>query len=140
MSLTTVLTSIALLSTPSWAQYSLQTDFMSGNFFDQFSFWDSADPTNGFVTYEPQSVAQSSGLIESSSGNVKLLVDSTNVTPNGRPSVRLTSTASWDEGLFIADIEHMPGGVCGTWPAMWLVGPNWPAGGEIGMLQPLLLY
>jgi hypothetical protein len=20
-------------------------------------------------------------------------------------------------GLFIADIEHMPGGICGTWPA-----------------------
>ena len=20
---------------------------------------------------------------------------------------------------------------CGTWPAFWLVGPNWPNGGEI---------
>jgi len=35
----------------------------------------------------------------------------------GRNSVRLVSKKSWTHGLFIADIAHMPGGVCGTWPS-----------------------
>jgi hypothetical protein len=35
----------------------------------------------------------------------------------GRNSVRLVSKKSWTHGLFIADIAHMPGGICGTWPA-----------------------
>lgn len=29
----------------------------------------------------------------------------------------------------------MPFG-CGTWPAYWLVGPNWPSGGEIDVSMP----
>lgn len=35
----------------------------------------------------------------------------------GRKSVRIMSQKSWTHGLFIADILHMPGGTCGTWPA-----------------------
>jgi hypothetical protein len=35
----------------------------------------------------------------------------------GRKSVRISSKKSWTHGLFIADIKHMPGGICGTWPA-----------------------
>jgi hypothetical protein len=31
--------------------------------------------------------------------------------------VRIVSKKNWTHGLFIADIEHMPGGICGTWPA-----------------------
>ncbi len=32
------------------------------------------------------------------------------------------------------DAYHMPTG-CGTWPAWWQNGPNWPAGGEIDILE-----
>lgn len=35
----------------------------------------------------------------------------------GRKSVRISSQKSWTHGLFLADISHMPGGICGTWPA-----------------------
>lgn len=33
------------------------------------------------------------------------------------------------KGVFIADIAHMPGGACGSWPAFWMFGPNWPNSG-----------
>lgn len=59
----------------------------------------------------------------------------TNVTPNGRPSVRISSNKTYNSGLFILDVKHMPFG-CGTWPAYWLVGPNWPSGGEIDVSMP----
>jgi len=32
------------------------------------------------------------------------------------------------------DSVHMPTG-CGTWPAFWSNGPNWPQGGEIDVLE-----
>ena len=108
---------------------------MSGNFYDEFSFWDSADPTNGFVAYQARSTAESQNLISGGSGNATFGVDSSNQAPNGRASVRLTSNKSYQSGLFILDVEHMPGGVCGTWPAFWMVGPDWPNQGEIDIIE-----
>jgi hypothetical protein len=29
----------------------------------------------------------------------------------------------------------MPGGICGTWPAFWMFGPNWPSSGEIDIIE-----
>lgn len=132
---TTIVTTLGLLSSTGWAQYVLQDDYMQGgDFFSKFSFWDSTDPTNGFVEYQSESGAQSAGLISSSSSSAEMKVADTGITPNGRPSVRITSTETYQEGLVVIDVEHMPEG-CGTWPAFWMVGPNWPAGGEIGMLS-----
>jgi hypothetical protein len=53
----------------------------------------------------------------------------------GRASVRLTSNKAYTHGLFIADISHMPGGICGVWPAFWTFGPNWPSSGEIDIIE-----
>ena len=103
------------------AQYQLVDDYVSGgNFFDKFTF-DTYEPTHGFVQYQDRGSAQSRGLISSSSSNVRMGVDHTNVTPNSRPSVRITSTKTYSSGLFILDLQHMPGGICGTWPAFWYV-------------------
>ena len=49
-------------------------------------------------------------------------VDHTNVASGaGRASVRLTSEKSYNHGLVILDLAHMPGGICGTWPALYVV-------------------
>jgi Glycosyl hydrolases family 16 len=63
-------------------------------------------------------------------------VDHTNVASgSGRSSVRITSKKSYNHGLIILDVAHMPGGICGTWPAFWTVGPNWPNSGEIDIIE-----
>jgi hypothetical protein len=36
--------------------------------------------------------------------------------------------------MVLMDAYHMPTG-CGTWPAWWQNGPNWPYGGEIDILE-----
>lgn len=108
------------------AAYTLQDSYAPQSFFSMFSFWDQADPTNGYVDYVSQGSAQSDGLIQTNSNNVYFGVDHNNTASgSGRKSVRLTSQKSYDNGLFILDASHMPQG-CGTWPAFWLVGPNWP--------------
>ena len=106
-----------------------------GNFFEQFTFWNTTDPTNGFVQYQSQDGANSLGLISSSASNIQMSVDHTSVVTDGRPSVRITSKASYQSGLFIIDLDHMPGGICGTWPAFWLVGPDWPNQGEVDIIE-----
>jgi len=61
-------------------------------------------------------------------------VDTTKQWPNGgpgRPSVRIVSDNTYTHGLFVLNLAHMPQG-CGTWPAFWLLGPDWPSHGEIG--------
>ena len=118
------------------ASYGLLATYDSGNFFSDFSFYTGTDPTNGYVSYQSESAAQSEGLINTNNGQIYLGVDSTTVNPSaGRASVRVTSNAGYTHGLFIADIAHMPGSICGVWPAFWLFGPNWPSSGEIDVIE-----
>ena len=136
MHFTTLLSSLALLSSTGWAGYTLVDDYMSGNFFDEFSFWDSADPTNGFVSYQSRDSSESQNLIGGGTGGVASFgVNNKTNAPNGRESVRITSNKSYQSGLFIIDVAHMPGGICGTWPAFWMVGPDWPNQGEIDIIE-----
>lgn len=61
--------------------------------------------------------------------------DHTNkATGRGRQSVRLSSKAAYNGGLFIHDLVHMPVGP-GTWPAYWFVGPDWPNNGEADIIE-----
>ena len=63
-------------------------------------------------------------------------VDNTNVASGrGRESIRITSKNSYNHGLFMLDLAHMPGGQCGSWPAFWLLGPNWPNSGELDIIE-----
>lgn len=121
------------------AGYALKDDYNPSVFFDMFDFWTWSDPTHGFVQYIDQTSARNQGLISNSS-NVYVGVDHTNITPNGRPSIRLTSKEAYNSGsLVILDLAHMPGNACGAWPAYWMVGPDWPNGGEIDIIEGVSL-
>ena len=139
-------------------QYELVASYSPINFFDNFEFFtvsifsfctlirkylprpptdhhaQGPDPTNGFVQYADRATAFATNLTRVTSELVYLGVDHSNVyspTSPGRPSVRVQSKMTFTEGLFVLDLAHMPVG-CGTWPAYWTVGPEWPRYGEIG--------
>ncbi|KAK5072684.1 hypothetical protein LTS08_004876 [Lithohypha guttulata] len=119
-----------------WAAYTLKDDYSGDKFFGMFDFFTEADPTHGYVDYISQSAAQSAGLINNNNNQVYMGVDTKNIASGrGRKSVRLTSKAVYNHGLIILDLEHMPGSVCGTWPAFWTVGPDWPNSGEIDIIE-----
>jgi len=105
------------------------------NFFNEFSFFTDNDPTHGYVNYVSKQQAQQEGLINTNNNKVYIGTDHNNVAGGrGRNAVRLTSNRNYNSGIFVIDLDHMPQG-CGTWPAYWLVGPNWPSGGEIDVIE-----
>lgn len=128
---------------PSPDRYQLVNSYTGADFFTGWSFWDQPDPTNGFVNYTNQTVASASGLAGFIYNNATgeetayLGVDSQTMNPAaGRASVRISSEQTWNAGgLFVADVRHTPQGICGTWPALWLVGPDWPNQGEIDIIE-----
>lgn len=84
--------------------------------------------------YVNDTIADRNGYVVTEDDSVSIYVDTTNKWPRGgpgRPAVRLISDNTYTHGLFILDLNHMPYG-CGTWPAYWLLGPDWPTQGEIG--------
>ncbi|KAA8907441.1 putative endo-1,3(4)-beta-glucanase [Sphaerosporella brunnea] len=113
----------------------LVASYSGASFFDGFDFFTGSDPTNGFVKYIDQATAQSQGMISTSGSSVYFGVDNKNVAPNGRQSIRLESKQRFTRGLFILDAAHIPGDVCGSWPAFWTVGDNWPNQGEIDIIE-----
>ncbi|KAH6670716.1 concanavalin A-like lectin/glucanase domain-containing protein [Halenospora varia] len=124
------------------AAYTIQDSYTTSNFFTTgsgFTFFSGKDPTNGDVKYVTKTDANTSSLAGISNGAVYLGVDHTTVNPPaGRQSVRLESAKTYQNGLFIADIAHMPASTCGVWPAFWTLGTGaqeWPAYGEIDILE-----
>jgi hypothetical protein len=89
--------------------------------------------------YVDFSTATSAGYISSSdNGPAYIGVDHTSVLGGssvGRESVRIQTSKTFTHGLFILDASNMPGGACGTWPAWWSYGPNWPNSGEIDIIE-----
>ena len=131
-----------LFATAASALYTKCDHYNASNFFDEFSFFSGGDPTGGFVNYQNASQANLSSLagytLESSQSleSIFLGVDCHTMNPPapGRNSVRVTSNKAYTQGLFIADIAHMPS-ECGVWPAFWTFGPNWPKSGEIDIIE-----
>ncbi|KAF4470761.1 mixed-linked glucanase precursor MLG1 [Fusarium albosuccineum] len=119
--------------------YSLAHSYIGESLISGFRWHDGPDLSNGFVSYQNQKNALDLDLysVDPSSKAVRLGVDSTNKygLNEGRPSIRLESKDSYQHGLFIADFLHMPPSQCGTWPAFWAYGADWPMGGEIDIIE-----
>lgn len=114
------------------------TDFYTGqSFLDDWDFFSFDDPTHGNVNYQTRQNALKKKLAYvQDDGTTILAVDDFSTVPVGgkRDSVRISSKKTYNGGLFIADFFAMPHG-CSVWPAYWSVGPNWPAAGEIDILE-----
>ncbi|KAK7745382.1 hypothetical protein SLS53_002878 [Cytospora paraplurivora] len=117
------------------AIYTLQDNYDKTNFFDEFEFFSEADPTNGFVQYQDATSASSLGLAGYNEDAIYLGADHTTKNPaNGRASTRVYSKKTYTQMLLVADVVHMPVG-CGTWPALWSYGSDWPTQGEIDIIE-----
>lgn len=129
---------IPVAHTPQLQDYGLADTYAAGNFFKDFEVYSGPDPKKGFVQYVDNGAALEQkliGTIPTGNNSIYIGVDHHNKAPKGRASIRVTSKKAYDHGLFIADIQHMPGGICGVWPAFWLLGPDWPAAGEIDIIE-----
>lgn len=129
--------------------YTLVDDYLQSpsTLINDFTFFTGPDPTDGLVNYVDSATAISTALIGIVAGNssspftsgsqaLYIGVDTSSVTPAGRPSVRISSKKIYQPGmLLVADIAHMPAG-CGTWPALWMLGAGtWPDSGEIDIVE-----
>lgn len=122
------------------AAYVVQDDYKIDTFADQFNFVTGDDPTHGYVNYIDRKTAESSNLYKVNNGKVYIGVDKDNqATGRGRNSIRLESKTRYTLGLFILDLQHIPGSICGSWPAFWTVGSNWPSNGEIDIVEGKLI-
>lgn len=126
---------LGLLSTWSEGAYVLEDNYTPDLFFSMFSFstvssilsppiaqpidiLQVSDPNSGYVTFVDEPTAFRESLINNQSHQVHIGVDSTNIASGtGRSSVKIISNKSYNRGLFILDLAHMPGSICGVWPA-----------------------
>ncbi|KAH9891115.1 concanavalin A-like lectin/glucanase domain-containing protein [Cubamyces lactineus] len=122
-------------SVPS-SPWKVAQSYQGTSFFDGWDFQNSPDDTtHGVAMYIDRDTAQAANLIEiNDAGNAVMRVETTGTVSNLRKSIRITTQYSYTGGLVVLDAVHMPTG-CGTWPAFWSNGPNWPAGGEIDMVE-----
>jgi len=117
-------------------KYTLKDFYQGNSFLSDWEFYTEPDPTNGYVNFQSREDAIQNNLAVVNNGKAIFSVDDiTELPPGGmRNSIRITSPNTYSGGVFIADFEAMPYG-CGVWPAFWSVGPNWPAGGEIDVVE-----
>ncbi|KAG1899021.1 2 beta-glucan [Suillus fuscotomentosus] len=121
----------------SGATYQRSSQLAGQSFLDAFEFQAISDPTHGRVTYVNESTAKADKLVSVANNTLTLRADYTTKLSSsdpGRKSFRIMSNSQYETHVAIFDIAHMPQG-CGTWPAIWEVGENWPNGGEIDIVE-----
>ncbi|THH17007.1 hypothetical protein EW146_g3741 [Bondarzewia mesenterica] len=103
-----------------------------------FAFYNGVDPTHGTVDYVDRDTAFGNGLAYvMNDSKVIMKGDDTSWLASGqnRQSVRVSSYAQYNTGLFVLDVDRAPWG-CGVWPAFWTLGNGvWPQTGEIDIIE-----
>ncbi|KAI1796360.1 concanavalin A-like lectin/glucanase domain-containing protein [Ganoderma leucocontextum] len=137
------LASALFAASPAFAAYNLIKEYQGTNFFSGWEFYGNYDNlTNGDVTYVDQANATTSKLAYvNDAGNAIIKVDNTSLVQYNykRNSVRIETLDYFPIGtILLFDAVHVPYG-CSVWPSFWTKGPNWPAGGEIDVLEAVNL-
>ncbi|PPQ67675.1 hypothetical protein CVT25_012703 [Psilocybe cyanescens] len=110
-----------------------QDTYAGKTFFDEWDFFNTEDPTHGQVDYVDKSTAEAMGLFwVADDGTAFMKADDTSVLPLGvnRSSVRITSTKTYNTGLFILDLNKAPWG-CVAMKLSGLLSGLWEATGLI---------
>jgi len=132
----TLVLAVLCLCVPLINAYAISDNWVGGDIFNHFTWYSGADPTHGYVYYATQAQSNSWGYTYSVGSQAFIRSDDTSISSgSGRGSVRLQSIETYNRGLFLFDVQHMPYG-CGTWPAIWTANlDTWPYGGEIDVLE-----
>ncbi|KAJ7089269.1 glycoside hydrolase family 16 protein [Mycena belliarum] len=112
---------------------------LEGQAFLDFFKYDTNANDNGGAAQYVNGISQ--GLAYTSGSQVILAVDNAQ-NVGARNALRMVSKNTFnakDMNLFVFDIAQMPA-VCGTWPAVWFTGANWPFDGEIDVVEGVSLY
>lgn len=126
-------------ATANAASWTLSDTFVANDFMDtsKWNYSTGSDPTQGLVVYQSAESAKSLNLTRVSNDLFYMGVSTVDPQLEGRPSVRINSQNSYSDGVYVLNATHMPSG-CSTWPAWWTVTAdidNWPAGGEIDIME-----
>jgi len=127
-----------LFAASALAAYTVVDDYSPDTFASKFDFFTGDDPTTGYVNYVDYDTATSEGLYSVSNNQVYMGVNyNDTASGRGRDSVRISSKDSYQHGLIVLDLAHMPASTCGTWPAFWLLSTSaaWPNGGEVDIIE-----
>ncbi|KAM5533509.1 hypothetical protein V8D89_012846 [Ganoderma adspersum] len=136
---------LATLGVLSWsaaqtlAAYNIVQSYSGSNFFQGWDFFDGFDnTTNGDVNFLSEADADASKLtFVNDAGRAIIKVDNTSFVEFNlkRNSVKINTHDFFSVGsVFVLDAVHIPFG-CSVWPSFWTKGPNWPAGGEIDIME-----
>lgn len=127
----------ALVVSVHGATYHLSDNIVGTDFLNEFTHEAISDPTHGRVNYVNEATALAKNLTFATDSTFIIRGDHNTVlsaSGPGRNSVRIQSNKQWSTHVDVFDIVHMPRG-CGTWPAVWEVGDDWPNGGEVDIVE-----
>jgi hypothetical protein len=123
------------------SMYQLEDNYNGGGLYDKFVFPEGFDPMYGMNKNVTKLEALQLGLFTYNdtikyNHPHKQCVIKVSEKPYGsvRFTVKMESEKSYNGGLFVLDIDHMPSGLS-VWPIFSLTGKNWPCDGEMRILQ-----
>ncbi|KAI1785726.1 endo-beta-glucanase [Ganoderma leucocontextum] len=132
------LLSLAFLLTSVLGRTWKQCDsYVGKEFLSGFNHLTIADPTHGRVNYVSEATALKKNLTFAKHDTLILRADhktKLSASGPGRDAFRLMSKKTYTNHVSVWNVRHMPQG-CGTWPALWEFGANWPAQGEIDVVE-----
>ncbi|BGP48222.1 hypothetical protein JCM10450v2_004094 [Rhodotorula kratochvilovae] len=112
--------------------------YEGATFFDRWNYLNKSDPTQGSVIYVSREFTEEKGLTYISPvGTAILQIDrEPTLSPgNYRPSVRISSSDTYEPGhLILLDMKHAPHSPS-VWPAFWMYNDPWADVGKIDVYK-----